>query len=273
MLEMLEGTDIPNSEFEMSGENSESVEELKKSLWSLCYEPADFLARRNYEANIDTVRFQEELLKICSKKYENFIFGSKEPKMYTYGIDLKISNPIIRDTVIERCEKISNDPEFLRTCISHICTRRDSFEYEERRRHAFDLLDFSEKEQEFLEKTIDTYWIGELLKAIQKEKYPNEFFKKRLENKKNQFEGGKATDESSKLDSTALIQNKEEVQQFLLCYNGTEFVNPILLLKNLDSVTLLIEKAKALKDKGIDPSRVGQKADAVGKLYASLESL
>lgn len=213
---------------------------IKGILWLLCYDPDDFFEDFEEIEDYDkeyAENLQKAILDKCHKN-EEFKFGFEKSQLDTYGFEFKISNPIIRDTVIEHCLKISENKGALRECISNICTKIGTFEYEERRSMAFEALDFSEEEQYFLEKSIDTYCIGEFLKVVQQKKYPRIPNVVLAEGEKPKFEVS-----NHKLSSNKLLENEELVRSFIIFFTKLEEV-------------------------GIDPAKIAAKKKEVENFYS-----
>lgn len=239
-----------------------TVDKVKSILWLLSYNPKQVLEA--YGDDIDPIQFQEAIVEARMEKDKEFVFGSKEPKMNLYGVEkLARYNPVVRDTIIEHCLKISDDKTILRACILNICTKLGNFDYKERRREAFEILGFSEQVQEFLEKEIDTYCIGQVLKAIQAEKYPRRTFNSEQDAKENNIKEfgsgqesrgnynrttGECSKRNSQLDIAVLMDNKETVQQYIVWYT-----------------TLL--------NKGLDPVQIGKKREVVEQIYENAASV
>ena len=99
-----------------------ALDKVKSILWLLSYNPKQVLEA--YGDDIDPIQFQEAIVEARMEKDEEFVFGSKEPKMNLYGVEkLARYNPVVRDTIIEHCLKISDDQTILRACILNICTK------------------------------------------------------------------------------------------------------------------------------------------------------
>lgn len=270
-----------------------SEDEVKFILWSLCYQPLIQLVQFGLDQTIDPRQVKYEILNQYKAAHPEFVFGEKEQKISSYGVDLKIGDPVVRDYLIEACMEVAKDSYLLRYCICNFCTRTDNFEYQERRREAFEILDLDVNEQEFLEKNYNVFYIGELLKTLQKVFYPEQFTKKESEKKQAQVEE-KTEDRAllsesfhqkkEKLDSEKLIQNKDLVKVFFREFSELGSIAFFSIFDNpkSDEGTICVEfehvqrirnLSKTLEKTGIDPKLLVKKEGKVKEFFSSVEKL
>ena len=191
---------------------------VKEILWYLSYDPQNTLQDLGFhevEYNQVAKKLQYKILNEYKLLHSDFNFANKIENN-KYGIKTYIKDSIVRDIVLEHCEKVIEDPNLLRKCILNLCAKKDNIYYELCRNAGFKMLDFNEAEKEFLENTLDMYCIGEILKAIQRKKYP---LKPKTHQRITQSKIYKENEEFA----LKLIENKEKILELYRVLENSSF--------------------------------------------------
>lgn len=249
-------------------------ETIKNILWCLSYDPVQTLKDWEFESDEEELKklakkIRRKILYEYKKAHSDFYFADELTKLNNYGVELKIEDPIVRDTIIERCEKVSEDSKILRFCIVYFCTRKESIEYDERRTAAFDTLGFDVSEKEFIESTFDTYCIGELLKAIQNVKYP--LPNPKIYKNKINFE---AYGEKERY-ALELIKNKDKI---LMLFENMKSISTeeirLTLVSGLDkNSSAIISLSEELRNQGLDSKEIYLKQEEILNFFDTIEEL
>lgn len=249
-------------------------ESIKNILWCLCYDPVSTVKDWDFESDEFELKelakkFRKKILYEYKKAHYDFYFADELTKYNTYGVELKIADPIVRDTIIEHCEKVSEDSKVLKYCIVNFCTRKESIEYDERRISAFDTLGFDISEKNFIESSYDTYCIGELLKAIQSEKYPLQKTKYNKNQLNFEIYGEK---ERYALE---LIRNKEKILELFESMKKIDREEILLtLVSGVDkSTSPIVILSEELRNNGLDPKEIYQKQSEILNFFDIIEGL
>lgn len=164
------------------------IENLKKFLWCLVYAPEVALERYEelYEDIYkDSDLKEKNLEKIQSDildRYPNLEFGREKPCSDTKGVDMGTKNPIIRDTLIERCyAAVFEEDHCIERAIKLLKTPDDDFDETTRRLvGGLKEIGFSYDEGNYLRRTCNLRPVALLLERLwgsfeaQREKEINE---------------------------------------------------------------------------------------------------
>lgn len=238
---------------------------IKEILWMLCYKP---------EFVLDTLKLSDSKINVCDlkkmilseykKAHNDFEFANENTCYNTYGVDLKIEDPVLRDVVIEHCLELAEDQVLLRSCIFNICSKVSSLYHEEEILEAFNLLYFDMKEKKYIEENVDLYKIGELLKSIQSQYYSNYTPK----NKKESNDNFESSNTKTKLNYKYLIYNEEIVKNFF--YFIDKFDRKEDAIEFLEKYGNIIH---SLKEVNLEPEILLQNEENIKYLYNSIERL
>lgn len=264
--------------------------EVKNLLWKLCYNTEEALKELELEEeNLSTVK--EKIFQIYNENGTKLLFGQEMPCVDTLGVDLGIKDPIIRDTIIERCyRQVEVGNPFVEKAAGLLKIENDGTEQSQRRLiGGLKAIKFTNEEANYLFKTCELY--------------PISIFLSRLINKKN-AEIKEANVES--FDTIKHLQKREELQEIqnaesiknttmankktILVENKTDIEMLFSLLKdekNLDDVKSGFNKARAeldryqkisdlifvFNEKGIEFEELLSKKENLLSLYRAMDAL
>lgn len=246
-------------------------ESFKCILWQLTSNPAEILKSYGFDDNEENINeFANELrfklLEEYKKIHSEFYFGEEKTKLNTYGVTINIDDPIVRDTILEHCENISSDSKLLRYCILNLCTKKDSIEYSERRLAAFNALEFTKKEKEFIENSFDTYCIGEVLKAIQRTKYPLQ----RPSNSNNYIDFEACGEKEG--FAIKVLKKKDKIMELFDILNNISSEEIVMAFLDYKSESRISEVIADIRN-DIDPKIVFENKQKIEELFKMVENM
>lgn len=150
------------------------IGEIKKLLWRLCYDSEVTLEELDLEKDVVTISdVKTSILQQAREKFGiKFLFAGKEPYADTFGIDLGIKDPVVRDTLLYKCYKFvenATDDE-ISIVVGLLKTDVESEKAERRLVGGLKAIGFGNKAAKYLYETCCLYPVSLLLtKMMEKE--------------------------------------------------------------------------------------------------------
>jgi len=245
---------------------------LKHILWQLCYNPFETAFKMGFgECN------EEDLKKfILSKAKEEgrlLDFACEAPVLETYGVDMGIKNPIVRDYIIEKCHAVALKDDVNKILRLLKTEERGDVESSRKIHGGLREMDLLREEASYIQETCNVYPIYLLLQRITQDLIntiessynykDDEPFEEEVDLSANE------NDEPTDIVEVAVIENKVlptiSVQELIA--NGEVVQEAMQLLERLEEISEL------LKVVGISLEYVSSKKNYLNALYNAIDNL
>lgn len=265
------------------------IGEIKKLLWRLCYDPEVTLEEIKLEKDVVIADVKTSILQQAREKFGiKFLFAGKEPYAGTFGIDLGIKDPVVRDTVIYKCykfvENAKNDD--VSKAVGLLKTDPESEKAEARLVGGLKALGFGNKAAKYLYETCCLYPISLLLaRMLEEEAEETEAEEGAGGNtvicaSNTNFRPAKVGVEKETTVSTELyVRNKAEIKElfaFGLAIETTkEEVEKELenAKKELERLEKIMELITGLEENGLTLEDVLAKKEKLTNFFTAMEEL
>ena len=272
------------------------VENFKKFLWCLVYAPEVALER--YEELYEEIYKDSDVKETNYEKIQSYIlakypdleFAGIEPCLDTKGIDMGTKNPIIRDTLIERCySAVYQEEHCIEKAIKLLKTPDDGFEDSTRRLvGGLREIGFSYDEGNYLRATCNLRPVALLLERLwaefeahKQDEIDDEATPEAISQEEAKVEPIIAAIPKAKVITVpTLLENIEPMRFIFSNGNFSRFEklgnvdNEILALQNEISKLRKIQEVGAkLNDSGITSEYVIQNQESLRKLVEATDSL
>lgn len=199
------------------------TEEIKKLLWELTYNPAETLSKLSVEAEEGeeeeiAKEIKAAILQKIREEKKTFLFAQKDPVVSTEGVDMEITDPVVRDIIIEKCySAVAENSENLEKAIGLLATQSYHWNYERRLFGGLRSIGFNAMEADYIKRTCELYPVHSLLKQLKEKGALSGTGTKKVKAEKepNQVEPKEKEKVTTSLDAVNLIQKKEEIEKIL----------------------------------------------------------
>lgn len=267
-----------------------TVYEIRNILWKLCYKPEDALKELSME-KVEQKDVIDAILQQCKEEKINLLFAGEIPCADTLGIDMGISNPVVRDILIQKAyNAVESDNPNVGKAATLFTGNYPAYVKEAKIFGGLKSIKFSNEEATYLYNTCNLYPVGLLLKKLIDKKEEENAKLEKVESIPNlevvsetveiplipQEEKEKDTEEKETFKVPAIIKNKEKVQEFLNVSGNvnfdtldTDIENLQNELKRLQSVKTLLSTLEAA---GVSLEML-KKTDKIVELFKVMEAL